>query len=143
MVSFFRRTGERYSKLGKGRKKKQTWRKPTGRHNKMRLKRKGYPAVVSVGYKSDNKSKETFEGKSPVMVYNVKDLEKVKKNNIAIVGKIGIKKKIEIVKKVKEEKILVHNINVDKFLKEIKKKEAKKQKKVEEKPKEKIKEKKK
>ena len=143
MVNFFRRTGERYSKLGKGRKKKQTWRKPTGRHNKMRLKRKGYPAVVSVGYQTDKKTTETINGKYPLIVYNVKDLEKIKKNNIAIIGNVGMKKKIEIVKKAKEEKILIRNINIKKFLKEIEKKEAKKTKKVEEKPKKKTKEKKK
>ena len=40
MVKFLRRTWSRYSKLGKRRKKKQVWRKPTGRDNKMREKRK-------------------------------------------------------------------------------------------------------
>ena len=47
---FLRRTSSRYSKLGKGRKKKQIWRRPTGRHNKMRNKRNGYPVIVSIGY---------------------------------------------------------------------------------------------
>lgn len=47
---FKRRTWSRYSKLGRKRKKKQVWRKPTGRDNKMREKRKSYPKVVSTGY---------------------------------------------------------------------------------------------
>jgi ribosomal protein L32E len=37
---FLRRIWSRYSKLGKKRKKKQVWRKPRGRDNKMREKRK-------------------------------------------------------------------------------------------------------
>jgi len=38
MKKFLRRTWSRYSKLGRKRKKKQKWRKPTGRDNKMREK---------------------------------------------------------------------------------------------------------
>jgi len=45
---FLRRLTNRYLKLGKKRKKKQKWRKPKGRHNKMREKERGYPAVVSI-----------------------------------------------------------------------------------------------
>ena len=52
---FLRRTWSRYSKLGKQRKKKQIWKAPKGRDNKMREKRKGYPAVVSIGYKKPQK----------------------------------------------------------------------------------------
>lgn len=116
MMKFLRRTWGRYSKLGKGRKKKQTWRRPTGRDNKMRERRKGYPAVVSVGYQTDKKLKETINGKYPVTIFNMKDLEKIQKNQIAIVGSVGMKKKIEIVKKAKEMKISIHNVNIKKFL---------------------------
>jgi large subunit ribosomal protein L32e len=116
---FLRRIWGRYSKLGKRRKKKQVWRKPTGRDNKMREKRKGYPAVVNVGYKKDKKSKGNIEGKTPVLVQNVKDLESIKKHEIAIVGNIGKKKKIEIAKKAKEMKIEIYNLNIKTFLKKI------------------------
>ena len=124
-TKFLRRTWKRYSKLGKGRKKKQVWRKPTGRDNKMREKRKGYPVVVSIGYSSDNKIKGKIKGKTPVLINNVKDLEKIKQNQIAIVGNVGKKKKIDIVKKANEKKILLQNINIKKFSKKIEK-EAKK-----------------
>ena len=50
---FLRRLTNRYLKLGKKRKKKQKWRKPKGRHNKMREKERGYPAVVSIGYRKN------------------------------------------------------------------------------------------
>ena len=126
MVKFQRRTGSRFSKLGKGRKKLQKWRKPTGRDNKMREKRKGYPAVVSVGYKQDVKTRENIDGKKPVMIMNIKGLEKIGKNQIGIIGNVGKKKKIEIAKIAKEKKIEIYNLNAEKFLKGIKKKVEKK-----------------
>jgi ribosomal protein L32E len=52
-------------------------------------------------------------------------LEKIKKGEIAIVGKIGMKKKIEIAKKAKEKGIPIHNLNVNKMLKKIEKKKLK------------------
>ncbi len=124
---FLRRVWSRYSKLGKRRKKKQVWRKPKGRDNKMREKRKGYPVVVSIGYKRDTKLRKKIKEKQPIIIMNTKDLEKINNNQIAIIGKIGKKKKIEIAEKAKEKKIQVHNLNIDKFLKKkIKPKEEKK-----------------
>ncbi len=117
MVKFLRRSWDRYAKLGKGRKKKQTWRKPTGRDNKMREKKKGYPAVVSIGYGTDKKVRGRLEGKNPIIINNLKDLEKIKENEIAMIGKVGKKKKIEIAKKAKEMKIKIYNMNPEKFLK--------------------------
>ncbi len=127
---FLRRSWDRYSKLGKGRKKKQKWRKPTGRDNKMREKRKGYPKVVSIGYK---KKIGKINKKNFIIIKNIKDLENLKKNQIAIISNIGKKKKIEIVKKAKEMKISLHNINIKSFLKEIEKSKPKKAKEQEEK----------
>lgn len=137
MVKFLRRTWNRYSKLGKGRKNKQKWKKPTGRDNKMREKRKGYPAVVSVGYKKKNKLRGKIREKQPVLVKNVKELEEIKQNQVVIIGNIGRKKKIELVAIAREKKIHIHNLNIEKFLKQNKKKEK------EEKSKSKIKNKKK
>ena len=113
MVKFLRRTWSRYSKLGRKRKKLQKWRRPTGRDNKMREKRKGYPSIVSIGYKQPVKEK-------PILVKNVSELEKVK-NQRVIMGKVGKKKKIEIAKKAKEMKIDIQNLNINKFLKEAEK----------------------
>ena len=123
---FLRRIWGRYSKLGKRRKKKQVWRKPTGRDNKMREKRKGYPTVVSVGYKQDKKLRGNIKDKTPVLVQNVEGLELIKKNEIVIVGNVGKKKKIEIVKKAKEMKIKIHNLNIKTFLKKFEKIKEKK-----------------
>lgn len=127
MTKFLRRIHNRYSKLGKRRKKKQVWRRPTGRDNKMREKRRGYPAVVSIGYKKDKKSKGIIKGKKPKIIRNARELGKIGKNEIGIVGNVGKKKRIEIAKKAKEMKIKLYNLNVGKFLKEIEKpKEEKK-----------------
>jgi len=123
-MKFLRRDSNRYSKLGKRKKKKQIWRKPTGRDNKMRERRKGYPAVVSIGYKTEKKSRDTINKKQPVLINNIKDLENFSKkhdNKIAIIGSIGKKKKIELIKKAKEMKIDIHNMKIEKFLKKTEK----------------------
>jgi large subunit ribosomal protein L32e len=113
---FLRRTWKRYSKLGRGKKKKQVWRKPKGRHNKMREKRKGYPSVVKIGYKKEKKLKEE-EKKKMVIVHNLRELENNKNAEKILIGNIGKKKKISIAKKAKEMKIKIHNLNLKKFLK--------------------------
>lgn len=115
--TFLRRTSKRYSKLGKKRTKKQVWRKPTGRDNKMREKRRGVPAVVSIGYKSDKKTRGKIQDKTPIMVHNLKELEKVSKENIVLFAKIGKKLKLQMAKKAKEKNISVLNLNLNKFFK--------------------------
>ncbi len=127
-MKFLRRIWSRYSKLGRKRKKKQVWRRPKGRDNKMREKRKGYPKTVSVGYIGDKEVKGTIEGKKSIMIRNVKDLEMINKNEIGIIGNIGKKKKIEIAKKAKEKGIPIHNLNIKTFLAEVEKRKAKKEK---------------
>ena len=90
----------------------------------MREKRKGYPAVVSIGYSKGESKKKKF-----AVINNLKELEKVRKNQIIVIGKIGKKKKLEIAKKAKEMKIEIYNLNPKKYLKKnekIKKSEEKK-----------------
>lgn len=132
MPKFLRHTAHKYSKLGLRRKKKKVWRRPTGRDNKMREKRRGHPAVVSIGYSTNKKTRGNIMKKTPVMVRNVQDLQKVQKNQIVMLSNVGKKKRIEIAKKAKELKIEVYNLNPEKFLKlndkktEVKKVEDKK-----------------
>ncbi|MCW8965926.1 MAG: 50S ribosomal protein L32e [Candidatus Pacearchaeota archaeon] len=124
--NFLRRTWSRYAKLGKGVKKNQKWRRPSGRDNKMREKRRGYPAVIEVGYKNDRAIRGMLNEKNPVTVMNINDLEKIGKNDIAVIGNIGKKKKLEIAKVAKEKKIEIYNMNAGKFLRQNKKPEKKK-----------------
>ena len=113
--TFLRRKNQAYSKLGLRRKKKQVWRKPTGRDNKMREKRKGFPVVVSIGYGSSDKKKL-------VVVNNLKDLENVKVKEV-VIGNVGKKKRQEIIAKANEKKIKILN----RYLKEDKKSSEEKQ----------------
>jgi large subunit ribosomal protein L32e len=108
-IKFNRTDVTRYSKLGKGRKKLQRWRKPTGRDNKIREKRRGYGKMPSVGFKSNKDEKGKIRGKMPMVVYNILDLRSVGKENIVVVGRVGAKKKIEIVKKALEKKLQILN----------------------------------
>jgi len=129
MPKFFRHTAHKYSKLGLRRKKKKIWRRPTGRDNKMREKRRGHPAVVSIGYSTAKKTRGKVMKKTPIVVRNVADLQKVGKNQIAMLSGIGKKKKIEIAKKAKELKVEIFMLNIDKFLKANEKKDKKEEKK--------------
>jgi large subunit ribosomal protein L32e len=124
-MKFLRRDCARYSKFGNGRGKKAKWRAPKGRDNKMREKRKGYQAVVSIGYGTEKTKRGLLNNKEPVTIMNLKDLVKIKDGKVGFIGKVGEKKKIEIVKKAKEMNIELKNINIKSFLKKINKKEKK------------------
>jgi len=114
--TFLRRVWTRHSKLGMRRKNKQKWVRPTGRHNKIRGKLRGYPVSVSIGYTSSKDERGKINGKIPLLVTNLKELEKAKKENIIIVGKIGTKKKLEIMNMAQEKKIEVYRIDPKKFV---------------------------
>ncbi|MFA5953777.1 MAG: eL32 family ribosomal protein [Candidatus Pacearchaeota archaeon] len=116
---FLRRDSKRFSTFGKRRKKMLKWRRPTGRDNKMREKRKGYPVVVSIGYAKEKNIRGTIQNKKPVKINNLQDLKKLNKNSIGILGKIGKKKKIEIAKKAIEMKVLFTKFNPESFLKKL------------------------
>lgn len=112
---FLKRDSKRYSKLGKKRKSKQSWRKPRGRDNKMREKRRGYPAVVSIGYKKpENKIKVS-------LVNNLKEIQEIKKGEEIIIGKVGKKKKIELIEFALKKGLVIKNLSVRKYLKKNKK----------------------
>jgi large subunit ribosomal protein L32e len=121
MAKFLRRDAKRFSKFGKGKGKKAKWRNPTGRDNKMREKRKGYPAVVSIGYKKSSDSKREI-----IKISNIKDLESSTKGQILVLGRIGAKKRAQIAKKSVELKLEFENFNPKKFLKNFKNKEKSK-----------------
>jgi ribosomal protein L32E len=116
MVKFLRRTSKKISKLGRKRKKKQVWRNPTGRHNKIREKRKGQPASVSIGYRTEKKDRELIDGKEIVKINNLNDLKNIGKKQIGLLGKVGKKKKMEIAKEAEKNKIEIKNLNIKKFL---------------------------
>jgi large subunit ribosomal protein L32e len=123
---FLRRNTGEYSRLGLRRKKLQKWRKPKGRDNKMRLRRKGVPKTVEVGYKQDSKTRGKVDGKEIIEVRSLKEIENVGKNKIVILGKVGMKKKIEMLEAAKKKGIKIKNFDDSKVRKKEKKVEEKK-----------------
>ena len=122
-LKFLRRNWSKASRLGRKRKNKQVWRSPKGRHSKTRGERKGYPAIVKIGYKQEATTSGLIQEKTPVLVNNVKDLLKLGKSEIAILGNVGMKKRLEIAKIAKEKKIQISNLNAEKLLKKSEKKQ--------------------
>ena len=108
---FVRTQSKRYSKLGRGRKKLQKWRKPKGRDNKIRESRRGKPNPPSVGYKRKKTDYGKVKGLYPLLIYNLKDLKKVNKDSGIVIGKVGAKKKIELVKAANEKKLHILNFS--------------------------------
>lgn len=117
------------------------WRKPKGIHSKIRHKFKGRRKMPSPGYKSPREVKDLHNsGLKIANVSSVDDIKNIKKESegIVISRSVGMKKRFEILKKAKELKISVLNLNIDEQIKKIedfinskKKKEAKEPKKEE------------
>jgi ribosomal protein L32E len=116
---FVRADWMNYSKLGLRRKKKQVYRKAKGRDSKMRLKMKGNLRNISIGFRTEKKTRHLVLGLEPVMIYCPKDLIKIKKEEIGIVAKVGTKNKIAIAKEALQNKIKLANLNPKKFLRRI------------------------
>jgi len=114
----FQRTKYRaYVKLGSRQKSKLKYKRAKGRHNKTRQKWRGRPAMVEVGYKNKCETRGLINNKMPILINNLKDLERVNKDNIVVLGKIGMKLKIELVKEIQRKNLEVFNLNIKKFLK--------------------------
>jgi large subunit ribosomal protein L32e len=110
------------------------WKRPRGLQSKMRHQFKGYHRIVKQGWRSPVEVRGLHQkGLEIVMVYNVSDLAKVKKDQgVMIASNVGNKKRMEIIIKAEELKLTILNIKVDKFKAEIaKQKEDKTKDKVE------------
>lgn len=103
---FVRQESWRYKRL------KPNWRRPKGIDNKMREKRKGYPPLVSVGYRGPKEARGLHpSGYDVVHVYNVFDLELVDPETEAIIiGRtVGERKKRQILDAAEDRNIKVLN----------------------------------
>jgi len=103
---FRRQEWHRYKRLG------EKWRRPKGRHSKMRRKLKGKPKMPNPGYRSPKKVRGLHpSGYEEVLVYNPKDLEKIDPERQAarIASRVGKRKRREILKKAEELGIVVLN----------------------------------
>ena len=96
---FRRQEWFRYKRLG------DKWRRPKGKHSKMR-EHKGYrPPVVDSGYRNPKKVRGLHpSGFREVLVFNPKDLESLnpEREAVRIAGRVGVRKRIEIEKKAEE-----------------------------------------
>jgi large subunit ribosomal protein L32e len=115
-----------------GRKKRisDRWKRPRGLQSKMRHKFKGYSIMVSKGWRSPAEVRGLDRlGNDAVIVFNVQDLSKIKKDQVIIVSaNVGNKKRLEIITKAEELHIPVINIKVDKFKTKIAQEKANKDK---------------
>ena len=97
------------------------WRKPKGLHSKMRKKLKGYRTSPSPGYGSPKSVNGLHaSGLRLFLISSIKDLEKIDSSNEGIVlsSTLGLRKRIEIIKKALENKITILNYkNPKQFLK--------------------------
>ncbi len=107
---FLRSDTVRHIRLGKNRRKLQKWRRPRGRHSKIRRHRFGYPLMPSVGYRTPKKESGMINNLRPVLVHNLRELELLAKENIAIIARVGAKKKLEMIKKAQERSIKISNL---------------------------------
>ena len=88
------------------------WRKPKGNDNPMRLRLKGQPPVVSIGYRIPKTIRGLHpKGLVPVVVHTVKELEELNPAEVIVyVGRtVGERKRESIVNKALELGFIVAN----------------------------------
>jgi large subunit ribosomal protein L32e len=96
---FVRQESWRYSRVG------ASWRRPRGISSKMRLRRKGWPKVVDIGYRGPRKQRGLHpSGLREVLVHNEKDLEGLNPALFAvrIAHAVGKRKRQAILAKAKQ-----------------------------------------
>jgi large subunit ribosomal protein L32e len=93
-------------------KLKDKWRQPKGLHSKMRRKLKSYRKMPSTGYCSPKAVRGLHRtGLREVRVLNVSDLKDLNpKTDGVVIGRVGKKKRLEILKKAIELKLSLLNV---------------------------------
>lgn len=103
-----------FIRQGVGKKKlEKKWRRPRGIHSKLRLNKAGHRKKPSPGFRSSRKDRKP----NVILVTSAKDLVNANQS-ILLSSKIGLKKKLELLKLAGESKLNILNIkNVDEFVK--------------------------
>src|SRR3990170_5917655 len=106
---FLRSESWRYTKLS------ESWRRPRGLDHKMRRKIKGWPPMVSTGYKGPKVARGLHpSGYWEVLVHNVKEVSEVDSKTQAarIAHTVGKKKRAQIIAEARKKKVVVLNAKV-------------------------------
>lgn len=106
---FIRQESWRYVRLS------PNWRKPKGIDNHQRKQKKGWPALVKIGYGGPKIARGLHpSGYTDNLVYNLKDLEKLdpKTDGIRFGHGVGKRKRLVIITKAKEMNFKVFNARV-------------------------------
>ena len=106
---FLRNDWHKKIRLGRTVKKNRKWKGAKGRHNKLRLNRKGHTQRPKIGWGSSGESRDMVEGLKVLRIENLRGLDSVKNDTGIIIGKVGKKKRELIILKAKEMKILILN----------------------------------
>ena len=103
---FLRSESWRYSKLS------ESWRRPRGLDHKMRRKIKGWPPMVSTGYKGPKVARGLHpSGYREVLVHNTKEVNELdpKTQAARIAHTVGRKKRAQIIAEARAKKLVVLN----------------------------------
>ena len=94
---------------------RSSWRAPRGLHNKEKIGFHGKKAVVGTGYRGPVAARGLSKtGLLPVLVHNLAELEAVDaKRQCAVLARVGMRKKLDLLKACKEKSIVVLGIDVD------------------------------
>src|SRR3989304_1198716 len=103
---FLRSESWRYSKMS------ESWRRPRGLDHKMRRKIKGWPPMVSAGYKGPKVARGLHpSGYREVLVHNTKEVTAIDPTTQAarIAHTVGRKKRAQIIAEARAKKVVVLN----------------------------------
>ena len=117
--TFLQQDGHKKARLSK------TWRKPRGRHSKIRLRLRGYKRMPKVGWGSPTAVKGLHQtGLEGVLVYNIGDVNEIdaQKQGMIIGRQVGAKKKLGIIQAAQAKNITLLEIkSIDDYKKELEK----------------------
>lgn len=91
---------------------KGKWRRQRGLHNKMRNAFRGNKFVPAVGYGSPKGVEGlTSQGLRPFLVHNTMQLGNIDKDCVVVISRrVGMRKRLEILKQAKEKKIAISGV---------------------------------